>query len=191
MSRSPDSSRPFDGAIGEITIRAERPSDRAAIAEVVTTAFGSPAEARLVEAIRASTNFVPELSLVAEVEGRVVGHVMVSVVLLDDGGTQHRIANLSPLAVAPDFQRRGIGSALVRGVTARADDRGEPVVVLEGNPKFYGRFGFEHSVAHGIRISLPSWAPPEAAQVLLLRNYNTSIHGRVVYPPAFDDVTDP
>jgi putative acetyltransferase len=92
--------------------------------------------------------------------------------------------------VAPELQRGGIGSALVHEVTARADGRGEPLVVLEGNPAFYGRLGFEYAVLHGIHITLPSWAPPEAAQVMRLRNYDPSIRGQVVYPPAFDDVSE-
>jgi putative acetyltransferase len=144
----------------------------------------------LVEAIRASPNFLPDLSLIAETEGHIIGHVMVSSAVLDDDGMQHRIANLSPLAVAPAHQGRGIGTTLVREVIARADALGEPLVVLEGSPKFYARFGFEHSVPHGIQITLPSWARPEAAQVLFLRNYNPSMRGRVVYPPAFNDVRE-
>ena len=115
---------------------------------------------------------------------------MISYVGLLDGDTEHRIASLSPLAVAPDAQRRAIGSALVREVTARADARGEPLVVLEGSPVFYGRLGFEHCVPHGIEITLPSWAPPEAAQMMRLRTYDPSLRGRVVYPPAFDAVTE-
>jgi putative acetyltransferase len=176
--------------ISDVTIRPERADDIGAIADVVAAAFGSPAEARLVDAIRASSNFVAEWSLVAELRGRVVGHVMVSFVGLDDGAAEHRIASLSPLAVAPGLHGRGIGSALVREVTARVDDRGEPLVVLEGSPKYYGRFGFEHSVPHGIRIDLPTWAPPEAAQILRLRNYDPSIRGKVAYPPAFDAVSE-
>ena len=78
----------------------------------------------------------------------------------------------------------------MRAVTARADVRGEPLVVLEGSPLFYARLGFEHAAPHGIDITLPSWAPPEAAQVLRLRNYDASLRGRVVYPPAFDEVTE-
>jgi putative acetyltransferase len=186
----PDSSRTVTRAPDDVTIRSELSGDRDAIADVVAAAFGSLREARLVEVIRASANFVPELSLVAEVQGRIVGHVMVSFVTLRDDATQHQVASLSPLAVAPAFQRRGIGSALVREVTTRADSRGEPLVVLEGSPAFYGRFGFEHSVFHGIEITLPSWAPPEAAQVLRLGNYDASIRGRVVYPPAFDSVAE-
>jgi putative acetyltransferase len=172
-----------------VTIRAERVDDTGAISEVVAAAFGSPVEARLVDAIRASPNFVPEWSLVAELEGRVVGHVMVSFVSLRDGAKQHRVASLSPLAVAPDCHGRGIGSALVRAVTAKVDAAGEPLVVLEGSPVFYGRVGFEHSVPHGIRIDLPEWAPPEAAQIIRLANYDASIRGKIAYPPAFDGLS--
>jgi len=175
--------------VDDVTVRAESPDDRDAIAQVVAAAFGSPAEARLVEAIRASSNFVAHWSLVAELRARVVGHVMVSFVALRDGSAERRIASLAPLAVAPDVQGEGIGSALVSTVSARVDGDGEPLIVLEGSPVYYGRFGFEHSVPLGIHIRLPEWAPPEAAQVLRLRNYDPSIRGHVVYPPAFDDVS--
>jgi putative acetyltransferase len=174
----------------DVTIRAERAADIAAIAEAVGEAFRSAAEPRLVELLRASENFVPEWSLVAELDARVVGHGMVTYVPIRDGESEHRIASLSPLAVAPDLQGRGIGSALVRAVAARVDDAGEPLIVLEGSPVYYGRFGFEYSAPHGIEINLPEWAPPEAAQVLRLRNYDPSIRGLVVYPPAFDEVTE-
>ncbi len=173
-----------------MNIREEREEDRDAIAAVVAAAFGSQREAALVDAIRASDNFVPALSLVAEVEGEVVAHVMLSYATLHDGDASRRILTLSPLAVAPDYQRRGIGGALVRSAVAGADERGEPLVVLEGSPAYYGRFGFEHSVGRGITIHLPSWAPPEAAQVIVLEAYDPSIGGHVVYPPAFDAVTE-
>ncbi len=181
-----DRYNPTDG----LTIRPESPDDREVIGQVVSAAFGSDAEARLVEAIRGSVNFIPELSLVAELEGQVVGHVMISHVGLEDSsGHRRRVASLSPLAVAPAVQRRGIGSALVRAACAEADRRGEPLIVLEGDPGYYGRLGFEHSVPHRITITLPSWAPPEAAQVLRLASYDPSLEGHVVYPSAFDEVT--
>jgi putative acetyltransferase len=177
-------------AMAGVTIRPEEPADRAAIASVVTAAFGSDAEARLVDAIRASEHFVPALSLVAVSDGRVVGHVMVSHVGLHDGPTVRSVASLSPLAVAPELHGRGIGGALVRAVVARAEELGEPLVVLEGAPAYYGRFGFEPSTTHGIHIDLPSWAPPEAAQLVRLRAYDPAWRGRIVYPPAFDDVIE-
>jgi putative acetyltransferase len=176
--------------VSDVTIRPEHPRDHAAIAEVVEAAFGSPAEARLVEAIRASEFAIPDLSLVAERDGRIVGHVMISIAEARDGHHSHPIAMLSPLAVVPDEQGRGIGSALVRAVTERAAARGEPVVVLEGSPAYYRRFGFEPSAAHGLTLPLPSWAPPEAGQVLRLVADAAVPRGHVVYPPAFANVAE-
>jgi putative acetyltransferase len=175
---------------GPVSIRAETPDDERAIFDVVEAAFGSAVEARLVDLIRESANFVPELSLFAEVDGRIVGHVMVSLVALHDVDARHRICSLAPLAVVPELHGRGVGGALVREVAARVDERGEPLIVLEGSPAYYGRFGFEQAVAHGIRITLPEWAPPEAAQVLRLRNYDPAVRGVVVYPPAFDVISE-
>ena len=173
-----------------VSIRAERPDDHDAIRSVVAAAFQSEREADLVDAIRASPEYVPELALVAEIGGEVVGHVMVSFTALDDGSTRHRIFHLSPLAVAPTHQRKGIGSALVNAVAERARERGAEFVVLEGDPRYYGRLGFEPSSPYRIFIDLPDWAPPEAAQIRLLSGTAPSISGRVVYPPAFDAVTD-
>jgi putative acetyltransferase len=115
---------------------------------------------------------------------------MVSHTELHDGPTVRVVATLSPLAVAPDRHGEGIGGALVRAVLARSDELGEPMVVLEGAPAYYGRFGFEPAAAHGIHIDLPSWAPPEAAQVMRLERHDPAWRGRVVYPPAFDDVVE-
>lgn len=170
----------------EPTIRPEQPEDHAAIARVVAAAFDSPIEARLVEAIRAVPEYIPELALVAEVEGEVAGHVMISGATVHDGDRVHVVCTLSPLAVAPARHGHGIGSALVRGVTRRADERGLPLILLEGDPRYYWRFGFEHAAPLGIRINLPSWAPSEAGQVLRLTNFDPSIRGEVVYSPAFD-----
>jgi putative acetyltransferase len=174
-----------------LVVRPERAGDHDAIRQVVAAAFGSAAEADLVERIRASSEYVPELALVAELDGRVVGHVMVSGAALRNDSGDRTISMLSPLAVDPDHHGAGIGGALVRAVTAIADERGEPLVVLEGSPRYYARFGFVHSVPHGIELPLPDWAPAEAAQVLLLRAYDPhdlTLRGRVVYPAAFDGV---
>ena len=174
-------------------IRAEHPDDFDAIAVVVEAAFKSPVEARLVELIRASEHYVPELSLVAEDNGQIVGHTMLSYTALrsDDPAVEDRwILQLSPLAVAPDRQKEGIGEALVRTSCALADDRGEPFVVLEGSPTYYGRFGFEPSSAYGIELPIPDWAPKDASQIFRLRAYDPNLRGKVVYPPAFHEVSD-
>lgn len=178
--------------MSDIEIRSERaddPAEVAAIAEVVRAAFGSPAEAELVARIRASEHYLAPAALVAVVGDDIAGHVMISHVGLrrSDGSLGH-VASLSPLAVHPDHQRRGVGSALVHAAVAVAEGLGEPLVVLEGSPVYYGRLGFEHSVPHGIVIHLPDWAPPEAAQVRRLAGDDGTITGTVEYPPAFDDL---
>jgi putative acetyltransferase len=156
---------------------------------VVAAAFGSETEALLVDRIRDSPEYVPEMALVAEVDGEIVGHVMISHAVLRNDDGDRRICMLSPLAVLPERQRAGIGSALVGAAVAIAEARGEPLVILEGSPAYYGRLGFRHSVPYGIEIDLPHWAPREAAQVLLLRSYDPddpTLRGKVVYPRAFD-----
>ncbi|MEL6890837.1 MAG: N-acetyltransferase [Actinomycetota bacterium] len=173
----------------DVTIRPESPADHAQIRRVVAEAFGSEVEADLVDRIRSSPEFVPEMALVAVTGGEVVGHVIVSGATIRSDSGSRRISMLSPLAVRPDRQRAGIGARLVTSVLAVADERNEPLVVLEGSPDYYGRFGFEHSVHHGIEIALPDWAPPEAAQVKRLRTFDPAdptLRGTVVYPPAFD-----
>jgi len=170
-------------------IRPEQPGDHDAVRDLVTAAFGSAAEATLVERIRDSPGYRPAYSLVAVVDGTVVGHVMVSDVTLCAGETDRTILSLAPLAVTPDAQRGGVGSALVRAVAALADADGHPLIVLEGSPTYYSRFGFEDARTHDIQLHVPDWAPPEAGQVLRLTADDPAITGEVVYPPAFDGVT--
>jgi putative acetyltransferase len=132
---------------------------------------------------------VPELALVAEIDGEITGHVMISYARLRNDRTERKISMLSPLAVLPSCQRVGIGSALVNATLAVAEARSEPLVILEGDPAHYGRRGSEHSQRPGIEIHLPEWAPPEAAQVKLLNTYDPddpSLRGTVIYPTAFD-----
>jgi putative acetyltransferase len=171
-------------------VEPEDDSDHDAIASVVSRAFGSPIEARLIDAIRASESFVAGWSLVAVIDNHIVGHVMVSYATLQTGEDGRRTPNLSPLSVDPDYQGRGIGSALVRAVAQLVDSAGEPLIVLEGNPVYYARFGFEHAAPRGITLPLPDWAPSEAAQILRLSAYAPDVRGHVIYPPAFDLVAD-
>ena len=172
-------------------VRPETVDDRATIDRVVRDAFGSDVEPALVERIRASDEYHPELALVAVVDGSVVGHVMISGASLRSADGVHPILLLAPLAVDPTSQRAGIGGALVRAVTERAGEQGHPFVVLEGSPAYYSRLGFEPAARYGVRMPLPDWAPPEAAQLLRLPGFTESaLHGggQVVYPPAFDGV---
>ncbi|MDP1795408.1 MAG: N-acetyltransferase [Acidimicrobiales bacterium] len=171
-------------------VRPERDDDRPRILEVVEAAFGKPAERILVERLYDSPQYRPGLSLVAESKrDGIVGHVLVTTAWLDDGDWRQDIASLAPLAVVPKRQRTGVGTALLHAVCAVLDERGEPFVVLQGSPLYYGRVGFEASAPLGITMDLPDWAPQEAAQLRRLTNY-APMKGNVTLPPAFDDLPE-
>lgn len=173
-----------------ITIRPETDDDIEAIGVVVASAFGSETEARLVDRIRSSPYAMRGGSLVAVDDTEaVVGHVMVSHAdLIDDRDVTHRVAMLSPLATRPDLQRRGIGSKLVRAAVDFAAAQGEALLVLEGDPRYYSRLGFDSAESFGLTLPIPDWAPPEAAQVYPLAGAENAPRGRVEYPAAFDEL---
>ena len=120
-------------------IRPEGPDDVAAIDAVVAAAFGQRDEADLVLALRADPAWLPSLSLVAVIDGQLIGHVAFTRCLV---GTQPALA-LAPLAVAPEHQREGVGGELVMSGLLAARSTGERLVVVLGDPSYYGRFGFE------------------------------------------------
>jgi putative acetyltransferase len=175
----------------EPNIRAERDDDQNVIRTVVAAAFRPDVEvAGLVDALRRSPAFIPGLSLVATVAGVVVGHVLLTAAeLVDEAAVPHRVLVLSPLAVLPEQQRRGIGAALVRDALARADAEGEEMVVLQGSPRYYPRFGFRDSRTLGISMDLPDWAPPEAGMACPLSAYRPTTRGRLVESQPFLDLT--
>jgi putative acetyltransferase len=123
-------------------IRYAVPTDRAAIAQIVTAAFGRPDEAQIVARLRADQDAMFEL--VAEAEGEVVGHIMFSRLWADREGLY---AALAPLAVRPDRQRAGLGSALVRSGLEIAPEFGAVGVLVLGDPAYYPRFGFSAEAA--------------------------------------------
>ncbi len=124
---------------------------------------------------------MPELSLVAESEGRIVGHVLLGYVQLE----ARRVLELGPMSVLPELQRQGIGSALVEEALRRADERGEPLVLVLGHPWFYPRFGFVRASALGIEPP-DKRIPDEAWMAVALSAYDPALTGRVVFPPAFE-----
>lgn len=162
-------------------IRPETDADRAAIWKVNEEAFGRSVEADLVDAIRASDRFVPELSLVATVEDDVLGHVLLSYVSIEPGA--HPVLQLGPLAVLPSHQRRGVGSALMNEAIRVADARGEPLILIEGNPRYYERFGFGRSDESG--IDAPAGVDQQYFMVRRLEDYDPALRGRAVYSEAF------
>ncbi len=161
-------------------IRPEQPRDFDAIDDVVRGAFEGETEVRLVHQIRANDGYVPKLSLVMDDDGEIVGHIMLSYVFLD----AHKVLQLAPLAVKPGRQNEGIGDALSRDAIARADEAGEPLVLVLGHTNYYPRFGFESARACGIEP--PDDATPDGAWMAKrLANYDASLTGRVDFGPAF------
>jgi putative acetyltransferase len=163
-----------------VIVRAETPDDHDMIRQVVDEAFGDTITSKIVDGIRASDRFVPDLSLVAMSEGQSLGHVISSYVDLVPG--TRRVLQVGPLAVVPAHQRRGVGSALMQETIRVADDMGEPLLLIEGNPKYYGRFGFTRADEQEIE------PPPEAQgpQYFMLRRlgaYDPTLRGRAAYPP--------
>jgi putative acetyltransferase len=167
-------------------IRPETPADHRAVADVVTEAFGGrPGEALLVDLIRRSAGFDPDLSLVAEVDGAVAGHALFSRITVAGEGPRE-VYCLAPLSVHPGHQDRGIGSALTAEGLRILDQRGEPLVMVEGIPSYYPRFGFEPASRYGLLPPDPN-IPDEAFMVLRLAAYDPSIRGTVIYPEPFHE----
>ena len=178
-------------AIGDrhapLPVRREAAGDASVIRAVITAAFAragrNPPEARLVDELRASPAWLPQLSLVAVTPaGEILGHVLCTRGYV---GRSPALA-LGPLAVRPDSQGRGVGSALMYAVLGAADALGEPLVALLGDPAFYGRFGFELSSVYQITPPRPEWQPH--FQVRVLTGYEPSVRGMFSYPEPFDRV---
>ncbi len=165
-------------------IRSEEPKDYAGVYAVNLCAFETTAEANLVEALRKEAT--PIVSLVADDNGTVVGHIMFSPASLS-GHVDLKIMGLGPLAVSPAHQNKGIGSALVRAGLERCEELGVGAAIVLGHPGYYPRFGFLPSIEYGIRSEYE--VPQEAFMVLELKpGYLKEISGTIQYHPAFNNV---
>ena len=159
-----------------IAVREEGPDDVGAIRAVNDAAFDQPLEGRIVDALR--THGAVRLSLVAEVEGRIVGHILFSPVTSAGGDG----LGLGPMAVTPDHQRRGIGAALIEAALARLRAAGFPFVVVLGHHEYYTRFGFVPASRYGLRCE---WDVPDEAFMVHVIDPAGTAAGMIRYRPEF------
>jgi len=138
-------------------VRAETPEDEVHVRAVNAAAFPTDAEARLVDVLRG--NAEPQISLVAEHEAGVVGHILFTPVEIRSPSGTSMALGLAPMAVLPAHQRRGIGSALVRTGLEACREAGELVVIVLGHPEFYPRFGFCPAWDSGLYFETPGPMP--------------------------------
>lgn len=131
-----------------VIVRPEIPEDIPAIRDVIEQAFGRAAEADLVDALR--RNGKATLSLVAEYNGLIVGHILFSSVTIITGERESSGVGLAPLAVLPDFQNRGVGSSLVKNGLDHCREAGHSFAVVLGHSHYYPRFGFSPASRFGI-----------------------------------------
>jgi putative acetyltransferase len=164
-----------------VSIRDETESDRDAVRALNESAFETTAEARLVDALREQA--APLVSLVAEQDGAIVGHILFTPVTLF-GHEDRKIMGLAPMAVAPARQRLGIGSALVRAGLERCRALGAGAAVVLGHPAFYPRFGFVPSIQFGIDCEYD--VPEDVFMVTELEpSFLRGASGRIRYHRAF------
>ena len=169
----------------KIQIRPETAEDIEAIRKINTAAFETEAEAGLVDALRDSG--IPLISLVAKVDQKIVGHILFSPMTLSGKSTIVKIAGLAPMAVMPDYQKRGIGTAIVKKGLKQCISIGYQAAVVLGHPEYYPRFGFGPASRFGIKSEYD--VPDEVFMVKeLVAGILTAYKGVVKYHRLFNNL---
>jgi putative acetyltransferase len=169
-----------------LRIRAMRHDEFEDVRRLEVSAFsGDESIGALLDELRSSWAWVPELSFVAEQNSDVCAHVLFTRAILDAPNRLVDVLVLGPAGVRPQLHRQGIGTALIsQALNEIAAERPEPAVFVEGDPRYYARFGFEPACSIGFRR--PSSRIPEPAfQVFRLPSFDESLTGTLVYPDAF------
>jgi predicted N-acetyltransferase YhbS len=171
----------------DIIIRAETPNDYLSITQINDAAFGQKNEGLLVENLRKTPAFIPQLSLVAEFRNRLIGHLLFYPIEIKNEQEMFKTLALAPMSVLPEFQKKGIGEKLIRQGLKAAKKLGHKSVIVLGHPEYYPKFGFEPASRWGIKAPFPVEDKYFMAQELspgALEN----VHGVVVYHDEFNDV---
>lgn len=167
-----------------MTIRKEQKEDYEEITKLVKNSFSSAEhtdgdEHNLVQRLRTSNDYIPEITLVAVVDNKIVGYIMFSHILI---GSSRAIA-LAPLAVLPEYQRQGIGKSLIKEAHKIASQSGFEVSVVLGSPYYYSKFGYEPAIRYNIYA--PFDVPDEYFMIAKLQDSCVVPSGSVHYSNAF------
>lgn len=167
-----------------VFIRKENPNDYPKVFNLIKSAFEEAIhtdndEHNLVERLRKSDSFIPALSLVAEIDGEIVGYILFTEVKV---GNSTQLA-LAPLAVSPAFQKKGIGGKLIIEGHSIAKELGYEYSILLGHPSYYPKFGY--TPASNFGISPPFEVADDVFMAINLHNRATVIKGIVEYPKEF------
>lgn len=167
------------------TIRQEQPGDAPAIRRVLEAAFPSRVEADLVDTLRLTCR--DSISLVAVSDDTVVGHVLFTPTFIETASGRVTGCGLAPIAVVPEHQNKGIGSALIRAGIDRLRTAQCPFVIVVGHPAYYPRFGFVRGSTYGIRCQWDT-VPDDAFMILLFQSsLAPHLAGVAKYRPEFDE----
>lgn len=172
-----------------INIRQETAADYPAVFDLIVQAFkdevlSDKREQFLVERLRKSDAFLPELSLVATVKEQIVGYILLTKISIDSYSERIDSLALAPVAVLPAFQKKGIGGQLIEKAHSVAKALGFESVILLGHEKYYPKFGYQ--ALHTFNISIPFEAPKENCMAVELKpNSLKNISGKVIYPKEF------
>ncbi len=171
------------------TIRPENENDYKAVFHLIQEAFKSevlskPKEQILVKRLRESKAFIPELSLIAEVGNKIVGHILLTKLKIKNDQNEFDSLALAPVSVLPKYQRKGIGAMLINQAHKKAKALGYKSIVLLGHEGYYPKFGYQQAVKFGIVLSFE--LPKENCMVLeLIENGLKGVQGKVEYPKVF------
>ncbi len=170
----------------KVTIRKEEEKDYKRVHEVSCLAFQQENESKLIEKIRKGKNFIPELSLVVEIDDEIVGHILFSRIKIIGDLVYDSLA-LAPMAVIPEFQKRGIGSKLVKKGIEKAKELGFDSIIVLGHKEYYPKFGFQRASKWNIKC--PFEVPDEAFMAIeLTKKAFEGKAGTVKYPDEFMEV---
>ena len=167
-----------------VIIRKEHESDYQRVYEVNKLAFQQEDESKLIEKIRKGQNFISELSLVAEVDGKIVGHILFSKIKIMSDDSIYDSLSLAPMAVIPEYQKKKVGSKLVEKGLKKAEKLGFNSVIVLGHSEYYPKFGFLKASKWGIKC--PFEVPEEAFMAIeLVDGALDGKKGIVQYPDEF------